>query len=419
MAAINLGSPRFRMFSGAGSAGPRRLALMGGVAAVVLCAAGVVLMHGHRERQPSHVAPLPDVNALPGGMHSNSYYNQLATAQAQQQAETAAAKGQSSVAPIPAGVPVQTVVAVPPTQTQSRPQRTFARPAPPAHLEREVAYTSPVEKQPAPTQPTPTQPTPEQRREGQLYAAAVDSLLSDWGNGPAPATQVYLDPNKMGSGESGRGPRGQAQTEAQPASTSRSGYGRSAASATPPPTVLIPAGNGVYARTKLEANSDTGGPVVVTAESGPIAGDDMTGTFSRRGNRLVVALNSITLQNGEQQSIDALVIAPDSMETAVASSVDPHIMSRFVLPVAAAFVAGLGQAIEQSNATVAVSPFGGYTAQNHLNFNQQLGVAAGTAGAQMQNFLLQDRPNGPTVKLAAGVNVGVIFLKPLTASATP
>ena len=183
--------------------------------------------------------------------------------------------------------------------------------------------------------------------------------------------------------------------------------------------MLIPAGKGVYARTKLAANSDTGGPVVVTAESGPIAGDDMMGTFSRRDDRLVVNLTSITLQDGEQKSVDALVIAPDSMETAVASDVDQHYAARFVLPVAAAFVAGLGQAIEQSNATVAVSPFGGYTAQNHLNFNQQLGVAAGTAGTQLQQLFLQNAPNGPTVKLAAGVNVGVIFLKPLTDSTAP
>ena len=83
------------------------------------------------------------------------------------------------------------------------------------------------------------------------------------------------------------------------------------------------------------------------------------------------------------------------METAVASSVDQHYVARFVLPVAAAFVAGLGQAIAQSNAIVAVSPFGGYTAQNHLNFNQQLGVAAGVAGNQTQNLLLQNAPKGP------------------------
>lgn len=44
MAAINIGSTRVRMFSSAGGAGPRRLALIGGAAVVVLGVVGVVVM---------------------------------------------------------------------------------------------------------------------------------------------------------------------------------------------------------------------------------------------------------------------------------------------------------------------------------------------------------------------------------------
>ncbi len=175
----------------------------------------------------------------------------------------------------------------------------------------------------------------------------------------------------------------------------------------------MPAGRGIYARTVLAASSDQGGPVVIEALSGPIAGDRMTGTFEKRDERLVVKLNSITLQDGTQQRIDALVIAPDSMETSVASSVDEHYVSRFVLPVAAAFVSGLGQAISQSNSTVVASPLGGATAFQRLNLGQQLGVGAGVAGAQFGAILNEAAPKGPTVNLDANVNVGVVFLSPL------
>lgn len=415
MAFRNLGSPRVRLLSGAGAAGPRRLAMMGGTAVVMLGIVGILVMRGERAPTPSHVTALPAVNVLPGGMHSNPYYNDLATQQARQQAQQAASAGQSSVAPIPAGEPARPVAVAPPVAPPT--PRAIARPAPPAHLDVAEAYAPP-----AMVEPAPLPPAPGGKDDGKVYAAAVGAMLAHWGGGPAPSTQVYIDPDKLAppgpDGDSAAEPRAVNETEAREAGYTRRGrWRRPAAPDAPPPVVLIPAGRGVYAVTKLAADSDTGGPVVVTAESGPIAGDDMTGTFSRRGDRLVVTLNSISLPDGEQESIDGLLIAPDSMETAVASSVDQHVMSRFVLPVAAAFVAGLGQAIEQSNSTVAVSPFGGFTAQNHLNLNQQLGVAAGSAGAQLQNFLLQDRPNGPTVKLAAGVNVGVIFLKPVTAGA--
>lgn len=405
MASLSQSLALDRIFSGAGGAGPRRLAILGTTAIVILGSIGFIMIRSHQSPQQSTVGKAPDVNSLPGGMHSNDYYQQLATGAAQTQAVTAATHGQSSVAPMPAGVPAQ-------------PEASIAAPAPPPQPVIRAVATPNVEVRPAPYRPVveqqPTQQTARKAddKQTELYASAIASLFATWSGSRPPETDVILK-----AGDEAQPGNGGAVARGGPApATQVSGAppADNTMARTRPATVLIPAGKGVYARTKLAASSDQGGPVVVTAESGPIAGDDMTGSFERRGDRLVVKLDSISLQNGAQETIDALVIAPDSMETAVASSVDQHYVARFVLPVAAAFVAGLGQAIAQSNAIVAVSPFGGYTAQNHLNFNQQLGVAAGAAGNQAQNLLLQNAPKGPTVKLDAGVNVGVVFLKPLT-----
>jgi intracellular multiplication protein IcmE len=397
-----------RIFSGAGGAGPRRLAILGTTAIVILGSIGFIMIRSHQSPLQSTVGKTPDVNSLPGGMHSNDYYQQLATGAAQTQAVTAATQGQSSVAPMPAGVPAQ-------------PETSVVAPTPAPHPVIRAVETPTAEVRPAPyrtvVEQQPAQQTVHKAddKQTELYASAIASLFAGWSGSRPPETKVILKPeDEKPPGNGGAVARGGPAPATQISGQAGASPADNAMARTRPATVLIPAGKGVYARTKLAASSDQGGPVVVTAESGPIAGDDMTGSFERRGDRLVVKLDSISLQNGAQETIDALVIAPDSMETAVASSVDQHYVARFVLPVAAAFVAGLGQAIAQSNAIVAVSPFGGYTAQNHLNFNQQLGVAAGAAGNQAQNLLLQNAPKGPTVKLDAGVNVGVIFLKPLT-----
>ena len=415
MASPLQGLPLGRVFSGVSGAGPRRLAILGSTAILLLGGVGFMMIRGHQVPLQSTVSKTPDVNPLPGGMHSTDYYAHLATKNAQDQAQNAAAHGQSSVAPMPAGVPATPppVMAQPETPPVTH---SVVRAVPQAGPTPPVAPYRPPVAQRAAQQQAPKSDD----KQSQLYAGAISALLSDWSGSKPPATEVILKPGDgqpPGQGGAvavnGSGPAPATQATAQAGAAANAGT----AAKPLPAAVIIPAGKGVYGRTKLAASSDQGGPVVVTAESGPIAGDDMTGTFERRGDRLVVTLNSITLQNGAQQTIDALVIAPDSMETAVASSVDQHYVARFVLPVAAAFVAGLGQAIQQSNAVVAVSPLGGYTAQNHLNFNQQLGVAAGAAGSQLQNLFLENAPKGPTVKLDAGVNVGVIFLKPLTAEA--
>jgi intracellular multiplication protein IcmE len=57
-----------------------------------------------------------------------------------------------------------------------------------------------------------------------------------------------------------------------------------------------------------------------------------------------------------------------------------------------------------------LSPFGGATTTNHLNIQQQLGVAAGTASAQLGSVLNQEAPKGPTITLEPNVAVGVMFL---------
>jgi intracellular multiplication protein IcmE len=414
MVSLIQSSPLGRVFSGAGGAGPRRLAILGSISIAVLGGAGFMMLRQHDAARQSSVAKTPDVNALPGGMHSNPYYAELAVQNAQDQARQAEAQGQSSVAPMQAGqVGARPVEAQPATPAPAAVPRAPIRAVPqPGQLANPGRPYVPVRVESSAAEP----PKVDDKRI-QPYANAISTLFSDWSGSRPPTTDVILKPDE---GQPG-GSDGAASVGGAAAGPATQTAARPVAAQTEvvstrkdtPLSVLIPAGKGVYAVTKLAASSDQGGPVVVTAESGPIAGDEMTGTFDRRGDRLVVTLNALSMPDGSQKTIDALVIAPNSMETAVASSVDQHYVARFMLPVAAAFVAGLGQAIQQSNAVVAVSPLGGYTAQNHLNFDQQLGVAAGAAGTQLQNLFLQNAPKGPTVKIAAGVNVGVVFLKPL------
>jgi intracellular multiplication protein IcmE len=160
----------------------------------------------------------------------------------------------------------------------------------------------------------------------------------------------------------------------------------------------------------LALNSDETSPVIMQADSGPIAGDRMVGSFERENERLIIHINSV-IHQGQTISCDGVVIAPDTMEASVASGVDEHYLSRVILPAAAAFVQGLGQALATTSNTVSVlSPLGGATTATNLNFHQQLGVAAGTAGAEVGAFLNQAAPKGPTVTLDANVGVGVMFL---------
>lgn len=419
--------------SPAASAGPRRLAAIGLGGAAVVALVGAVAMTGTRAPLRSQVARMPGVDPLPGGLHSNPQQDKLALRDAQEHAAEAHKAGQSYTPPMAASQSVTLLSPIVP-QAQAAPpspgqaSRPPPRPAAPAAAAPPSAQTAPQVIQvaaraegpaPGPSQAKQIAQTGGNEQQADPYHGPINSLFGKWG-AHSPRTDVVLPPTapsdaelaSTGSPSPVRPSASGAEVPIAPASTMAPRL-----PANPAARVLVSAGRGVFAHTVLAVNSDTGGPIVLEADTGPIAGDRMIGTFGRAGSSdlLVVRVTSVE-HAGETLPADAIVIAPDTMQTAVATSVDQHYLSRFLLPAAAAFVQGLGTAIATtSNTTAVLSPFGGAAYSTRLNLPQQLGVGAGVAAGEVGNALRQAAPRGPTVNLAAHVNVGVMFLTNLTA----
>ena len=245
--------------------------------------------------------------------------------------------------------------------------------------------------------------TPEEAKSArEQRQKAIGDLVNSWSSRP-PQTTVVIEPASLKQG-----------ADDPPALGNRVG-GKGADSGVTGERVLVPAGRGIYAHTVLAVDSDTNGPIVLEADTGPISGDRMIGTFSKSGlDRLIVKVETVE-HRGKQLEANGVVIAPNSMETAVASSIDEHYVERFVLPAAAAFMSGLGQAVALGNSTSTVSPFGGTTQTfGPLSFKQEAMVAGGAAATAVSNAMTASVPKGPTVHLAANVSVGVMFLSNLS-----
>jgi intracellular multiplication protein IcmE len=415
--------PRFvpgRMFNASGSAGPRRLMILTVAALGVLALIVVVAATGRNAPSNSRDARMKHVDPLPGGLYSTPEQDKLAHKADNAQARSSLEKGVSFTPPMAPSVPVlpappQVEKAVPPDTTRPRP--VFAgRPSKPVPIP--VAFPAAVAPDPAAGAPAEPQSPPIRLaaagdpKPEEAYSKQIGDLFSQWG-GRTPHTDIVLPLSE----EDGAGTLGDGGESRAPAgATSRKGppQAPAASHAADPVEILIPAGRGVYAHPILAVNSDASSPVVLQADSGPIAGDRMIGTFAKQADRLVIRINTV-IHQGQSIGTDAVVVAPETMEAGVASDVDQHYLARFILPAAAAFVQGLGQAIATTSNTAAVlSPFGGAAYTTHLNLNQQLGVAAGAAAGQIGAVLNQAAPKGPTVSLEANVAVGVMFLSNVT-----
>jgi len=427
--ALKLGNLKWRfaiprsgpVLNGAGSAGPRRLAVMGLIACSVIIVVTVVMMSGRQAPVVSRDARMSPVDPLPGGLHSTPEQDALARRSSDDLAQAALGRGVSFTPPLGPSVP-----AVPPPPraepaaasdlARSKPRFVGRQPPQPSLTPAAVVPPPPIPRLAAPpvtAAPAMTVAAMVDPKEEATYAKSIDSLFGAWGGRP-PQTTVVLPPADPSSDPPGDPPAGGARTPRTTAVRAASSAAPATAREADPGEILIPAGRGVYAHPILTVNSDASSPVVLQADSGPIAGDRMIGTFSRQAERLVIRINTV-VHHGVDIGTDGLVIAPDTMEAGVASDVDQHYLTRFVLPAAAAFIQGLGQAIATtSNSTAVLSPFGGATTVTNLNLQQQLGVAAGTAAGQIGSVLNQAAPKGPTVTLEANVAVGVMFLSPVT-----
>jgi len=412
----------YRVFSGQAGNGPRRLAIMGTAATLILATVGGFALVSTPTAPVSKAAKVPNADPLPGGPNGSPYFNQLAREQAKEQGREAEAAGRSYVAPLEGSTPPEPtpriviadpVIPVPVPRTRPTP--------PPAVTMQANPFAPPASGTPASAsvqRVSDTNPQPKvDEQQVAAYDAAMKALFTRL-NGKAAETKNWEQKEaaaERGSqtergGQPENGPDGLSRARNVSTNGTSSTSSSSSSASRRAGRVLMPADRGVYAVNKLATNSDAvGTPVIVEAQSGPIAGDRMRGAFEQKDDRLVVMLTSLT-HNGRDIPIQAIVVTPDTMETTVASRVEQHYLERFALPAAAAFVAGLGQALAQSNTTSVLSPFGGATGFTRLNLGQQLGVAAGASGAQIGQTLQQSAPKKATVYLDANTPVGVVFL---------
>ena len=185
-----------------------------------------------------------------------------------------------------------------------------------------------------------------------------------------------------------------------------------------PRAITIPgiaSGRGLYARTLYAVDSDYPGPVLLELLEPPLAGAVASGAFTRVGERLVLRLSRLEYR-GRSVPVDAWAVGLDCACFGVEGEVDSHWFSRVLLPGAVRFAEGFLDAISRSDETVIVGgdvlgPRVRYerrAAATRAAVNAGLATAARTAG----DILLENAPDGPTVRIARDTELVVVFAAP-------
>lgn len=307
-------------------------------------------------------------------------YNQLEEESNRKEAELAAQTGGSHI-DLPKANVQEHAVEEAPLPTAQPVQPTYQAP-PPVTVARDTTYDNGMKQQ---------------------FAA----ILAGWGGKPVTVkTLAEVRPQTPGS-----------TTPAPPGSGSAGGTG-GGSDADKGPTLKIKAGSVYYGINNLEANSDDPGEVMATVQNGPLKGAKILGTFSRGKDTLTLKFNlaSPPWPNADSVAINALAIDPEKSQKGIASEVDNHYFLRYGLPLAGAFLQGLGEAAARSATVISTSPLGSTSTQGEIDAGQQLIVAAGRSGQLLANDFNKASSIQPTVKLHANQPIGIVFMQDLKIS---
>lgn len=376
--------------------GSARLRAPLGIAVLVLLLIAVYWFAQRPTSPTSTVTPTPGLDPKPGDANNNDYLRGLAIDKAHRDADAARATGQTTTPDMRAADSTPNVQPPPAVAPQGQPKAPAApATAPAANGGQQGGQGHDKEDQAA-------------KDAQKAFRDAMVALMASWGS-KAPARGVEITPEEIAKRSEQAQQAAEARADAGRALAANAG-GPGSGAAGRPKHVVMPALRWVTGRTVLATNTDSGGPVVAEITSGPLAGDRVKGTAQKHEDRLTVTMNELTLQDGRTVPVNAMLMAPESKETAIASDVEHHTIPRIVLPTLAAGIQGLGQALALSGSSVFSGPYGASQNYNTFNGGQLAGIAAGTAAGQANQVLQQQTPKQSTVNLAAEVDVGIMFL---------
>jgi intracellular multiplication protein IcmE len=376
-----------------------------GVIAVVV---GLVMFGGSDDKAPeSKVGSAVIGHEAPGSETSESYRDAINEVN-QQRLEQAVQQGTSTM-PIP-------------TATPDNPPATPAAEEPPVNIDDPLAGWRASNQD---TGPEPTlEPTSPQFQNGNGAntqqarvpvgpdPAAIAALSSAMGQ----QMQNILDKHKIAGAQI-------MQVTGSDYFDKTGGTGTGADGTTPPETpeiqeILIPAGTIVYAQTLTEASTDAPGPVLARLSSGPLAGARILGTFDDTDNYLTLQFNTVVV-NGISQSANAVALDPKTTLPAVATDVDRRYWRRVILPAAARFIEGMGQAVSKQQQTVTVNNGTTVSSQNDLNTKQELAAGLASGTQELGQELDREADNTKVlIKVRAGTPIGILFLEPVVKDAS-
>lgn len=197
-----------------------------------------------------------------------------------------------------------------------------------------------------------------------------------------------------------------------PTTASTAAASSAASAAKPQPVILAQPGHISFAVLDTSIKSTEPGPVMATIEDGRFAGAKLLGGFVRHAGRVAVEFNEMTLHH-RSYPIQAVAITTDTARTALSTYTNYHVLYRYGWLIGASLLEGVTNALQMANTTSYLSGSGVGVVTQQLSNGQIAASAIGNVGEVLAPIMEKRFDTPPTVHVAAGTGVGILFMKPV------
>ena len=184
-------------------------------------------------------------------------------------------------------------------------------------------------------------------------------------------------------------------------------------------TVIIPAGEIVYAETLISTNSDlAGSPVLVELTTGEYRGSRLIGSFSvnESSNKMVLEFSTMTTPDRDTYEIEAFGVDGKTAEVALASGINRRYLPRYGPILAAAFLTSYALGLAAPEQTLTTVGDETAVVQKRRTERQSIYAGLGAATAAITADLARSAPRGPKILLRDGWPLGILFVSSVVKS---
>ena len=176
--------------------------------------------------------------------------------------------------------------------------------------------------------------------------------------------------------------------------------------------VLANPGHISFAVLDTSVKSTEPGPVMATIETGRFSGARLLGGFAQHGGRVAIEFNEMTW-NGRSYGIQAVAITTQTARTALSTYTNYHVLYRYGWLVGSALLEGVSNALQSANTSTYITGSGLAVATQQLSNGQVAASAIGNVGSVLAPIMAQRFNTPPTVHVAAGTGIGILFMSPV------